>query len=608
MTPINVAIPQNTTSAQVHQPDLRQNTKLICENLRIISQFAFERAINFKIIEKRLSGAITHTIQKKTTLEKCWDTFFVDKALHREKIKHILIQTIQDLQRADRSLFVKPNREYTELFCAAQKFNQTMLASKMCKKGFFTELGLFHLIDNALVEELQPLLPGSVSQTSLANIPDLQKPFVRKEGFFIKYNAIYYDQEDASINHYTEGFRIFIGTQYERILSLVGRTLERIVQIFGQNKSFFSHHHYFLHKENAQPEKIYRLDSPIVDDDSPTSYWIGHATCLMKIPKTTSSGKKISINLITDPVEGDLNTIFYPRMTRPGLTVKEWPAIHVFLLSHNHLDHYDHSTIKKLLAQQPIMLVPSGDAGKLKSLGFKNIYEQDWWQEITIPLQQGENTITLKITGVPAHHWSGQGIELCPHTSGFLGYVIHTEKGDIYFAGDTARLSEEHVATLRNRFNIVSLFQPGGPDEQRKEMLSTHQSSVDALSMHFKIMVKKLYESHPTLNKWQFIKNAKDLRTLFMHTKTYKLGNLHFDDTERSVNAVLAALGAHPEQLSSQLAKLQIYEKQVYDELIALGKEMRFANEVLDPVDIHEILTAGVCIPMIGQRSVLCHL
>lgn len=569
----------------------------IYENLRIFSEYALKGAHALGVGERSAQPII----EKKGVVREFFDGLFADQAVHRQKLKNVLLQTVADLKKADRSWFVLPNHEYTDLFCAAQKFNQIVMASKQFKSGLFAQLNFFPLLENAAAPELAPLVVHSVTQTSLPDIPSDQKPFVRKEGLFWKHDAFYYDKEDAKINHYVEGLRIFLRTQWERILSVIGRALEAIARIFGQNLTFFSGFHYFRQRE----EKIYRKDSPIAEGDLPTSYWIGHATCFMKIPKTTSSGKKVSINLITDPVEGDLNRIFYPRQTRPGRTMDECPAVHVYLLSHNHLDHYDQSTIDKLLLEQPAMLVPWGDGEKFKSRGFKNVYELQWWQKTAIQLKQGEETVNLTITGVPSHHWAGQGTEFHAHTTGFLGYVIEgeNESGDLYFAGDTARLSEEHIETLRNRFNIRTQFQPGGPDELRKDMESTHQSSADALWMHFNLLVKKLYKSSPALNKQQFIEKAKGLRTLFMHTKTFKLGNLHFDDTEASVQRVLDALAAKPQQLPLLLAKMQVYERRVYDELLVLGKEMRFGDQALEPADIYEILRQGVYLPMIGERT-----
>ena len=68
--------------------------------------------------------------------------------------------------------------------------------------------------------------------------------------------------------------------------------------------------------------------------------WIGHATYLIKLGETT---------IITDPVfsknAGPL--IFGPkRFTNPAIKLNEIPKTDIFLLTHNHYDHQDMSTIR----------------------------------------------------------------------------------------------------------------------------------------------------------------------------------------------------------------------------------------------------------------------
>jgi len=69
--------------------------------------------------------------------------------------------------------------------------------------------------------------------------------------------------------------------------------------------------------------------------------WIGHATFIIKLGDTT---------IITDPVfsqnAGPL--IFGPkRFTQPALELHEIPKIDLFLLTHNHYDHLDKTTIRR---------------------------------------------------------------------------------------------------------------------------------------------------------------------------------------------------------------------------------------------------------------------
>ena len=90
--------------------------------------------------------------------------------------------------------------------------------------------------------------------------------------------------------------------------------------------------------------------------------WIGHATFLIKLGETT---------IITDPVfsknAGPL--IFGPdRFTEPALTLNEIPKIDLFLLTHNHYDHQDMSTIRRFpFKDAKVMLPPDPEAKRPKS-------------------------------------------------------------------------------------------------------------------------------------------------------------------------------------------------------------------------------------------------
>ena len=71
--------------------------------------------------------------------------------------------------------------------------------------------------------------------------------------------------------------------------------------------------------------------------------WIGHASFLIKLGNTT---------IITDPVfSKNAGPLFFgpDRFTEPALKLNEIPKTDVFLLTHNHYDHQDMSTIRNLL-------------------------------------------------------------------------------------------------------------------------------------------------------------------------------------------------------------------------------------------------------------------
>jgi L-ascorbate metabolism protein UlaG (beta-lactamase superfamily) len=149
--------------------------------------------------------------------------------------------------------------------------------------------------------------------------------------------------------------------------------------------------------------------------------WIGHATFLIKLGDTT---------IITDPVfsknAGPL--IFGPkRFTDPALKLNEIPKIDIFLLTHNHYDHQDMSTIRRFPFKDAKVLVPLKLGKYFKN--YKDVNEMDWYDEIKI-------NDHLKITFLPAVHWSKRSLTDTNKTL-WGNFLIEYKDKKILFACDT---------------------------------------------------------------------------------------------------------------------------------------------------------------------------
>ena len=149
--------------------------------------------------------------------------------------------------------------------------------------------------------------------------------------------------------------------------------------------------------------------------------WIGHATYLIKLGNTT---------IITDPVfsknAGPL--IFGPkRFTKPALDLNEIPNIDLFLLTHNHYDHQDMSTIRNFPYKDAKVLVPLNLGKYFKN--YKDVNEMDWYDNKNI-------NSYLKITLLPAVHWSKRSLTDTNKTL-WGNFLIEYKNRKILFACDT---------------------------------------------------------------------------------------------------------------------------------------------------------------------------
>ncbi len=138
------------------------------------------------------------------------------------------------------------------------------------------------------------------------------------------------------------------------------------------------------------------------------------------------------LNILTDPVWSDRCSPFSfvgpQRMRPPGIRFEDLPKIDVVLLSHNHYDHLDITTVRKLEEKfQPTFVVPLGVASFLRKNDIENTVELDWWEH---------TNQKIKITAVPSQHFSGRGF-YDRDQSLWCGFVIEYQGKKLYFAGDS---------------------------------------------------------------------------------------------------------------------------------------------------------------------------
>ena len=151
--------------------------------------------------------------------------------------------------------------------------------------------------------------------------------------------------------------------------------------------------------------------------------WIGHATFLIKLGNTT---------IITDPVfSKNAGPLFFgpKRFTEPALTLNEIPKTDLFLLTHNHYDHQDMSTIKRFPFKDTKVLLPLKLGKYFTRNGYKDVNEMDWYDEIKINEE-------LQVTFLPAVHWSKRSLTDTNKTL-WGNFLIEYKDKKILFACDT---------------------------------------------------------------------------------------------------------------------------------------------------------------------------
>jgi L-ascorbate metabolism protein UlaG (beta-lactamase superfamily) len=202
--------------------------------------------------------------------------------------------------------------------------------------------------------------------------------------------------------------------------------------------------------KKRRPVRPLPVESPLATWATPVSSglrvtWFGHSTLLLE-----SAG----VRALLDPVFG--------RYASPGFfagrkrfhpvpaTIAQLPPLDVVLLSHDHFDHLNSPSIRKLARLRVPFITSLGVGARLEALGVEPslITELDWWEEHTLPGG------AMSFTAAPAQHFSGRGLRDRNLTL-WSSWVITTASKRVFFSADTGLTSE--LETIGQRLGPFDL-------------------------------------------------------------------------------------------------------------------------------------------------------
>ena len=198
--------------------------------------------------------------------------------------------------------------------------------------------------------------------------------------------------------------------------------------------------------------------------------FVNHSTVLVQMD---------GLNILTDPIWSDrVSPVSWagPRRHRPpGIRFEDLPPIDAVLVSHNHYDHMDVPTLRRLGAsgrRGPRVFAGLGNAAFLARHGVAGAKDLDWWESVTL-------AAGVTLTAVPARHFSSRSPFDRDRTL-WCGWVVTGPSGSFYFAGDTGWGS--HFQMIRDRFPDLRLaLLPIGAYRPRWFMSQAHIDPEEAL-------------------------------------------------------------------------------------------------------------------------------
>lgn len=201
---------------------------------------------------------------------------------------------------------------------------------------------------------------------------------------------------------------------------------------------------------------------------------VGHATLLIQVG---------GLNFLTDPVWVDRASPVQfagpKRVNAPGINFEDLPPIDFVLLSHNHYDHLDLATLKRLADEHSATIIcPLGNDTIVKSKAPNAKFKCGDWGDVF------ELSDTIKVHFEPCHHWSARGTK-DRRMALWAAFVLETPAGKIYHIGDTGFHDGINYKALKEKHGPMRLaILPIGAYEPRWFMKGQHQNPDEAVQGH----------------------------------------------------------------------------------------------------------------------------
>lgn len=191
-----------------------------------------------------------------------------------------------------------------------------------------------------------------------------------------------------------------------------------------------------------QPVNAIKTDLRQIGRGKEVLIWFGHSSYLIQ-----TGGKRI----LVDPVFCMASPVSFVNKPFKGTDIykpEDMPDIDYLIISHDHWDHLDYNTVKKLRDRIGTVICPLGVGEHFEYWGFDKgqIVELDWNEDSN--LDSGFNIYCL-----PARHFSGRG--LSSNQSLWASFLLQTPSQNIYIGGDGGY--DTHYAEIGKRFPGIDL-------------------------------------------------------------------------------------------------------------------------------------------------------
>lgn len=230
----------------------------------------------------------------------------------------------------------------------------------------------------------------------------------------------------------------------------------------------------YMRAKRAEPQPQVELPVNQITADqlkqaeSPVLYRLGHSSVLIKLDGEF---------FLTDPVFSERSSPVQwagpKRFHDTPLVIEDLPPLKAVVISHDHYDHLDKDTVKKLSDKAEWFVTPLKVGQRLIDWGLdpKKVIEKDWWQSVQLG--------SVKLVATPAQHFSGRGMFDKDETL-WASWVIQGEQANLFFSGDSGYFSGfKEIGERYGPFDIT-MIETGAYNEMWSEIHMLPEQSVQA--------------------------------------------------------------------------------------------------------------------------------